>query len=242
MRVTIAIPAYDEVTNLERAVMEARAEIAAVGPAGDGEVLVVDDGSRDGTSALADELAAAHADVRVVHHERNRGFSGAMATCFRQARGDWVFLAPADGQSSMSELGKFLEMSSRADVIVGVRESRADHAGRQVMSRTFHGIARALLAIPVPEFSSIFLFRRALLETMPFRSRERSATILPEILFRARQRNATFATVVVPHFPRRSGRAKGGSLAVAFFTLVELVRLAVLVRLDELRNVPHVET
>jgi dolichol-phosphate mannosyltransferase len=241
VRVTVAIPAYDEVTSLAAVVAEALAELAAIGLARDGEVLIVDDGSTDGTAALADELASKTENVRVVHHRPNRGFSGAMRTCFRESRGDWIFLAPADGQSSMSDLGRFLEASNNADIVIGVRESRADHVGRRFLSRGFHLIARSLLAIPVREFSSVLLFRRALLETMPLRSRDNGATMLPEVLFRARARGAVLATLVVPHFPRRSGRAKGGRPSVVLITLVELIRLAVLVRIDEMRRVRRFE-
>src|SRR5207244_4322372 len=164
VRVTVAIPAYDEVTSLGAVVAEGIAELAAIGLTDDGEVLIVDDGSTDGTSALADELVSSTPNVRVVHHGRNRGVSGAMRPCFRESRGDWISLPPADGPSSAADL------------------------------------------------------------------------------FRAHSRGAVTVTVVVPHFPRRSGRAKGGRLSVVLVTLVELVRIAVLVRIDEMRRVGRVET
>lgn len=228
---TIAIPAFDEVGSLADVVAEARAVLD-----GTGEVLVVDDGSRDGTSELADWLAARSPDVRAVHHAENRGFSGAMATCFREARGDWIFLAPADGQTRMTELTRFLALAPDADIVVGVRSSRPEAWGRKVLSRGFHVIARTLYDLPLREFSSAFLFRRALLDEMPFRSRARAATLLPEILFRARARRARIVELDVPQLPRRAGRAKGGQLSVAAITFFELIRLWPLVRLDELRK------
>ncbi|MBI3521643.1 MAG: glycosyltransferase family 2 protein [Chloroflexi bacterium] len=237
MKVTIAIPAYDEVGSLASVVDEARAVLS-----GDGEVLIVDDGSRDGTAALADTLAASHPKVRVVHHETNRGFSGAMETCFRRSRGDWIFLVPADGQTHVDELARFLTRAADADIVVGVRSHRADRWERKVLSRGFHLVARTLYDLPLREFSSAFLFRRSLLDEMPFRSRPRSATLLPEILFRARRRGARIVELDVPQFPRRAGRAKGGQLSVALITLVELLRLWPLIRLDEARKVKRVAT
>jgi len=237
VQLTIAIPAYDEVETLESVVDDARSALAALPAAGDSEILLVDDGSTDGTAALADALAARHANVRAIHHASNRGFSGAMTTCFRESRGDWIFLAPADGQTKIGEVHRFLAKGIGADVVVGVRLTRPDAFHRVVLSRCFHMIARTLFDLPLRQFSSAFLFRRVLLDAMPFRSRPRSATLLPEILFRARARGATLVELDLPQFPRRGGRAKGGQLSVAALTLAEMIRLAPLVRLDELRKV-----
>ena len=70
---TIAVPAYDEEATLEAAVDDALAAGRALGEPF--EVLVIEDGSTDGTPALSDRLAEAHPEVRVHHHERNRGFT-----------------------------------------------------------------------------------------------------------------------------------------------------------------------
>ena len=233
MRVSITIPAYDEIESLTSAVDEARDAVSRLSDPTDGEVLIVDDGSRDGTGALADDLAARHGNVRVVHHATNQGFSGAMMTCFREAAGDLVFLAPADGQIAMSELERFLAFGPSIDVVVGLRDRRADRLHRTFLSVGFHTLARALFALPYREFSSAFLFRRSLLAAMSFVSSPRGATLLPEVLARARSRGAAIATIVVTHLPRRAGRAKGGQLSVALRTLVDLARVAVIVRRQE---------
>jgi len=226
--VTIAIPAFDEIENLERAVLDAGA-LAGQG----GEVLVVDDGSRDGTGQLADSLAARYPEVRVVHHEVNRGFSGAMTTCFREAAGEFIFLAPADGQVAMSELGRFLERSSAADIVVGVRDRRVEGLRRTLPSRGFHFVSRVLFGIPYREFSSAFLFRRSLLGKMPFCSKPRGATLLPEILARAHFRGAVVVPLEFHHLPRTAGREKGGQLSVALLTLIDMIRVALIVRSQE---------
>ena len=231
MLVSIAMPAYDEAVNLEGVASDALAALASAG--GDGELLIVDDGSRDGTGAIADALAARDARVRVLHHAANRGFSGAMTTALRESRGEWVLLVPADGQLDMNEVSRFLEARADADIVVGVRRARTDGAQRVLLSRAFHRIAGLLFPLPLAEFSAAFLFRRALVDAMPIRSRPRSATFLPEVLFRAKTRRARFRTLIVDWRPRMGGRAKGGQLSVAFLTLVELVRLAPLVRWDE---------
>src|SRR4051812_7701102 len=232
MLVTIAMPAYDEAPNLSRCAAEALEVLTQMGQ--DGELLIVDDGSTDGTSAIADDIAGRDPRVRVVHHGKNRGFSGAMTTSLRQARGDWVFLVPADGQIQLRDLDRFLAARSEADIVVGVRSTRADPAGRRVLSRVFHKIAKTLYPIPLAEFSAVFLFRRALVDAMPIRSRPNGASFLPEVLYRATVRHARFVQLVIEPRPRLAGRAKGARLGVAVRTLIELLRLAPLVRWDEL--------
>jgi glycosyltransferase involved in cell wall biosynthesis len=234
MLVTIAMPAFDEAPNVKTVARDALAALDAAGS--DGELLLIDDGSTDGTSALVDEIAARDERVRVIHHPTNRGFSGAMTTALREAHGEWVFLVPADGQIEMTELSRFLAARTDADVVVGVRRHRTERIGRIVLSRAFHRIAKTLFPLPLEEFSSVFLFRKALVDAMPIRSRPRSATFLPEVLYRASARHARLVQLRIDARPRLGGRAKGGQLSVALLTLVELIRLAPLVRWDELRS------
>ena len=169
MLVTVAMGAYNEAPNVTAVVAEALDAIAEIG--GDGEVLVVDDGSGDGTSAIVDDLAARDDRVRVIRHGTNRGFSGAMTSALRGSRGDWIYLGPADGQFDIHDLSRFLAVSGGADVVVGVRAHRPDGLHRRILSRGFHTITKLLLPLPLAEFSSTFLFRRSLIEAMPIRSR-----------------------------------------------------------------------
>lgn len=233
------MPAYDEAPNLAGVAAEALAALATSGE--DGELLIVDDGSSDGTGAIADDLAVRDPRVRVVHHARNLGFSGAMTTSLRQARGEWVFLVPADGQIDMRELIRFLAARADADIVVGVRRGRPERIGRVMLSRAFHRIAKTIFPLPLEEFSSIFLFRRNLVDAMPIRSRPRGATFLPEILYRANARQARFVELLIDPRPRRGGRAKGAQVSVMLLTLLELLRLAPLVRWDEFRRTRHAQ-
>ncbi len=231
MKVSISMAAYDEAPNVRSVVAEALEALRIAGV--DGEVVLVDDGSRDGTSRIADELAAAEPRVRVIHHGTNRGFSGAMTTALRESRGDWIFLVPADGQVPLADLERFLGASATADIVVGVRSHRPERAGRAILSRAFHTISKTLFPVPLAEFSSVFLFRRSLVASMPIRSRARTATLLPEVLFRASSRGARFAQLVFEPRPRMGGKAKGARPTTILLTLVELFRLAPLVRIDE---------
>jgi glycosyltransferase involved in cell wall biosynthesis len=225
---TIAVPAYNEAENLEFVVARAR-ECLAQMPSST-EILLVDDGSRDGTGAIADRLAAQHRELRVVHHGQNRGFGGAIASCLREARGEWVFLGPADGQIDLAVACRFYDARADADIVIGIRERRADPFYRKVLSWGFHTLATTLLALPYSEFSSCFLFRRAAVARFELKSRPDAATILPEILFRAHRAGMRVIELPVQHQARRAGQPKGANPRVIAKSLWGLVRLAFLLR------------
>lgn len=228
IRVSVVLPAFNEADSLADVVAEARSVLTSI--PGRHEILIVDDGSTDGTGRLADALARADPEVvRALHHPRNEGFSGAMASCFREASGEWVFLAPADGQIPLTVLPEFLAASASAEVVIGQRSRRAEGRRRAFLSWGFHALARLLFSLDVKEFSSAFLFRRDVVRAR-WLSRASAATLLPEVLFRARQRGYRFATVTTAHLPRRAGRSKGARPGVILLSLLELLRVAILVR------------
>jgi glycosyltransferase involved in cell wall biosynthesis len=221
---TIAVPAYNEAENVEFVVARAR-ECAAAMPSSV-EILLVDDGSSDETGTIADRLASEHRELRVVHHGKNRGFGGAIASCLREARGEWVFLGPADGQIDLADACRFYNARADADIVIGIRERRSDPFYRKVLSWGFHTLANGLLGLPYSEFSSCFLFRRDSVAGFELKSRPDAATILPEILFRAHRAGLRAIELPVAHYVRRAGQPKGAQPKVIVKSLWGLVRLA----------------
>src|ERR687885_3058023 len=101
---SLVLPAHDEEANLEPVV---RAALAALpGIVREFEIVVVDDGSRDATPAIADRLATEDARVRVVHHPRNRGYGAALRSGFAAARGDRIAFMDADPQFDVRDLAR----------------------------------------------------------------------------------------------------------------------------------------
>lgn len=220
----ISLPAYDEVATLGATVRDALDAIARLGI--DGSVRIIDDGSRDGTGAMADELAREHPEVSVLHHPMNLGFSGAIRSALATRTAEFVMLAPADGQVSLDVLPSFWEAREDADVVVGLRRPRADSLWRRFLSRGYHLLSRILLGVRVPEFTSVLMFRRSFLDGCEPRARARSAALLAELMYIATRDGARIRAVPFRHLPRAGGSAKGGSLGVVTMTAVELVLLA----------------
>lgn len=229
MDLTVAIPAYNEVEDLRDVVVAAVAQIDALKI--DGNVLIVDDGSRDGTAELADELAATLPRVVVRHHATNQGFGGAIRSALTTTTARFVFLAPADGQVPLDVLPAFWHLHDSADVIAGIRHQRQDGLVRRLASMGYHALSRLILGVKLTEFTSVLMFRQEIL-VMPMTAHPRSAALLAEIMCQAQRRGARFAEVPFRHLPRRRGRSKA-SLWVAAMTLLDLGRVAWSIRIAQ---------
>jgi len=127
MRVSIVIPVFNEVATLEELVRRVRAVdlSAETGQPLERELVMVDDGSEDGSRDLLATLADRHDDIRVVLHEKNQGKGAALRTGFQSVSGDIVIIQDADLEYDPREYPKLLEpiLDGRADVVYGSRFS-----------------------------------------------------------------------------------------------------------------------
>jgi glycosyltransferase involved in cell wall biosynthesis len=112
-------PAHNEAANLRGLVEEALGTLPAIADAF--EIIIVNDGSRDETPAIADELAAAHPEVRAVHHPTNLGYGAALRSGFAAARHDHLAFTDGDRQFKVADLGRLIERlaAGDADAVVG---------------------------------------------------------------------------------------------------------------------------
>lgn len=113
--ISIAVPAYNEVGNLENAV---RSAVEAGSQLEDFEVLIVDDGSADGTTELATQLAAGDSQIRAFHHPENRGFAAAYRTALEHARMSYFTFVPGDGEVSPKSIQSILAAIGQADLVI----------------------------------------------------------------------------------------------------------------------------
>lgn len=224
LSLTIMFPCRNEAASVETLTREAIDVGRRI--ADDLEIIIVNDGSRDQTGALADALAAAHKEVAVVHRSRSEGYGAALRAGFRNATKEWVFYTDGDGQFDLRELPDVLPWLEQADIVSAYRAARRDHAGRGVLSRAFYHLVQRWLDLPVRDVSCAFkLYPRAMLERMTLQSR--GAMIDAEMLTRARRMGLSIAQCPVAHRPRSAGRASGIRPFVicrAFWELAQLRR------------------
>lgn len=219
---TIFFPAYNEEEIIERTVRDASRFAASA--ADDYEIIVVDDGSRDGTASAAERIAAVDPHVRVVRHDGNRGYGAALRTGFAQARKDLVFFTDADGQFDVTQLPRLLALLAEAPAVVGYRIKRSDPPHRLFIAKTYNVIIRLVFGLQVRDIDCAFkLFRREVLSKVNLESN--GAFISSELLIKLRRAGVPIAQCGVNHYPRTTGYSKGANFGVILKTIRDILRL-----------------
>ena len=219
----IAIPAYNEEGSVRRVIESALS--AAKSLTSDFEILIVDDGSTDATGKIADRFAKTNKRIRVIHHEHNLGFSGAIKSCYTGAGKELVFLLPGDGQIDAKDVAIFLRAMKNADVVVGYRISNPEPLPRRINSWVFHTLFRTLFRVHLREISTSILWKKSVLDSINVTADSRSALIEPEVVCKAWNAGFRFAEVPIPYYPRVTGKPKGTNILMILMTVKELFRL-----------------
>ena len=216
-RLSYFFPAHDEEANLGGLVDEALETLPSLADAF--EIVIVNDGSRDATGRIADELTAAHPGiVRAVHHPTNLGYGAALLSGFQAARHDRVAFTDGDRQFRVADLGALIERMAAADqpdVVVGFRIRRADPLVRTLYARAYRLANRIFFGLRVRDVDcACKLFRRSALEGVGVESG--GAFFSAELLIKLRAAGRSVAEVGVPHYARTAGTPTGARPSVVF--------------------------
>ncbi len=189
------------------------------------EVVVVNDGSRDGSGQLLDEMTSNRPWLVVVHHDQNRGYGGALMTGFSTARHDWIFYTDGDAQYDPSEAVDLVAVATDdVDIVQGYKVGRGDPLHRKVIGRIYHHVVRTLFGLRVRDTDCDFrLFRRSLVVDHPLTST--SGVICVEMMFTFQRVGARFVEVPVSHYERPHGRSQFFRLPAIAHSARQLVAL-----------------
>jgi glycosyltransferase involved in cell wall biosynthesis len=220
--VSVFLPSHNEEGNTERVV---KAFCATLPSVADGyEVIVVNDGSRDRTGGIADQLAASNSHVKVVHHTVNQGYGGAVISGIRAATMPWLLLCDGDGQFDPNDVKLLAARTPQYDVVVGRRAHRADPLIRRMNGKAWTILVRMMFGLSISDMDCGFkLFRRELLEDMELHAH--GAMITTELMARLAGRKARICEVDVQHLPRVTGEQSGANLRVVTRAFRELFEL-----------------
>lgn len=212
---SVFFPAYNDEGSIAKLIHEALALLPQL--TNDYEVIVINDGSSDGTAALLDELARRQPRLRIVHHPRNRGYGGALRSGFEHAAKDLVFYTDGDGQYDVGELVKLIPlMTEEVDVVNGYKIKRSDARRRIVLGAVYKFTARCLFGLPIRDVDCDFrLMRRKVIQGIELTST--SGVVCTEMIYKLRAAGCRFTETPVQHYPRLHGQSQ-------FFTLRRVAR------------------
>ena len=203
--ISVVVPVYNEEGNLEELHRRVRANLERLGLPW--ELVFVDDGSRDGTWAVIERLAAGDSRVVALRHRRNFGKARGLATGFAAARGDAVVTMDGDLQDDPDEIARFVEMLDEGyDVVSGWKQRRQDPLGKTFPSRIFNATVRNVTGIPLHDFNCGFkAYRLDVVRTIRlYGELHRFTPVL------AHGEGFSVGELPVQHHPRRWGTSKYG--------------------------------
>ena len=220
MKLSVVVPAYNEEKTVA-GVLRAHADLGRR-LAGEVEVIVCDDGSTDGTSAAIAAAAADHPEIRRLRNATNVGIPATMKRLYAEARGDWVYFTPADGQVPVGALATMWHARDEAALVVGRRVPRRDPLSRVLIAELYSSVLRFIFRLPIKDIDSVKLYRGDDLRSLSVRSR--SNFFEAEMLITLCRRQRSVREVDIEHRPRIAGVAKGVTPANAALAMWELVR------------------
>jgi glycosyltransferase involved in cell wall biosynthesis len=200
--VSVLVPAKDEAENLPLFM-----ELAAAAFRGSDtryEVVVVEDGSRDRSWAVLQELQEQYPFLRAVRHRTQRGIADALRTGWLNSRGDVLVFYPADLQFKPEDIPRLVApiLADQADMVTGFKEGKYEKA---FVSKIYNGLSRALFDVPVKDLNSVKAYRREIMEALPVRPDWHRYMIVI-----AHFEGFTVTEIPVPLYPRHAGKSKFG--------------------------------
>lgn len=221
---SIVLPAYNEAENVEEMVADVAETAESLTDSY--EVIVVDDGSGDGTARVAMSLEGRYSRLRLVQHAENKGYGAAVFSGLTAATKTLVFFTDADRQFDLYEIAKLLPLMNDADLVVGYRAPRRDPFVRRLNGWGWSGLVTLLFGYTARDIDCAFkLMRREVIDRLRDQIQSRGATFSAEFLVRAKREGFRIREVPIRgHRPRVAGSPTGAKLGVILRAFGELVR------------------
>jgi glycosyltransferase involved in cell wall biosynthesis len=217
------LPCFNEELNIENTIRSAQAWFLEAHV--DGEIIVTNDGSKDGSLDVLHKLQAEMPNLKVVNHLKNQGYGAAIRSGCDLAQKKWIAFMDSDGQFRPSDISRLLALTAKADYVTGFRERRADPIRRRLNSCLYRTLVRALLGVhPTDLNCGMKVFRRSIWKTIrPVYAT--GALINGEMFFAMKNAHIVWKETGVPHYPRVAGNPTGANFRVILRAFKELWQL-----------------
>ena len=174
----------------------------------DYDITLIDDGSEEHTLVLLEEIERTFSQVKIVRHEENRGYGGALRSGFAAATGEWIFYTDGDAQYDVREMERLVaEISDDVDVVQGYKITRHDPVHRIVIGRIYHYMVKLAFGLKMRDVDCDFrLIRRTVFDTVELKSN--SGVICAEMMTKMQRAGCRMVEVPVHHFERHHGKSQ----------------------------------
>lgn len=218
VEISVVLPVYNEKENIENVLQELQQVLAGMGKSY--EIILVDDGSKDGSAEMLKELAGRHEEVRSILFRRNFGQTAALAAGFQHARGKLIVPMDADGQNDPHDIPRMLQHveQNNCDVVSGWRHKRQDKWLRSFLSRLANGLISKTSGVALHDYGcTLKVYRAEILKDV--RLYGEMHRLIP--IF-AHWAGGTVSEMEVNHRPRQKGVSKYG-LNRTFKVMIDLI-------------------
>lgn len=221
--ISVFFPCYNDEGSIAKLVKDAVETLEDV--TGDYEVIVVDDGSKDKSRDILSDLAKRYGSLKLVFHQKNLGYGGALQSGFKTASKELVFYTDGDGQYDVKELPVLLGlMSDDVDFVNGIKMARRDATYRIIIGNMYSLVTRWIFMLPVFDVDCDFrLIRKEILDKFTLESS--SGSICVELVKKSQRAGARFRQVSVHHFERQWGKSQFFKFSKLLSTFFEILRL-----------------
>jgi glycosyltransferase involved in cell wall biosynthesis len=204
LQVSVLVPAKDEAENLP-IFMEQAAMAFGADPATSYEVVVIDDGSTDGSAKVLNDLEKTYSFLRVATHRSQRGIADALRTGYLHARGRVLVFYPADLQFKPEDIPRLVApiLAGESDMVTGYKQGDYDKA---FVSGIYNRLSRRLFDVRVKDLNSVKAYRREIMDALPVRPDWHRYMVVI-----AAEQGFAISEIPVPLYPRHAGKSKFAS-------------------------------
>lgn len=203
---SIFFPAYNDSQSIPKLIDKANSVAGDITK--DYEIIVINDGSKDNTSNILEQLQKRYKKLKVVHHSKNLGYGAALYTGFKNSKKEWIFYTDGDGQYDPEELLLLLKnLSSDIDVVNGYQLMRSDNFIRKILGSLYNFFLHKFYPIPISDIDCDFrLIRRSKIKDIKFNNS--GGSICLELILKLQKNGARFSEVPVHHYMRKYGHSE----------------------------------
>jgi glycosyltransferase involved in cell wall biosynthesis len=225
-KLSVFLPIYNEEANVKSVVLATKKILQDV--ANEWELIIVDDGSTDGSAKLIKELTESDPRIRVVTHKENEGYGATISSGLYESKYPWIAFTDSDGQFDFTEITHFLtkRQESGADLVIGYYKKRQVSTFKIITSKLWELTVFVLFGLKVRDIDCGFkLISKKVIDTIPVLESKRGAFISSELLIKAKRAGFKIVEIPVTHYPRLKGVGTGRNLNVIIKSFVDLLRL-----------------